>query len=472
MHSYNFLPFLILPLSLFLASCASQIDPNIERGSDYNYQEGLPEVRISATGFVDEQRDSQLRISIEVVKGSLIYKSDNDSMFGGVTLDIQIINRGNSDNVIQSEQVKKEVISDDDRVSTTRDPLRHEMTVPVEPGEYEVAVTAVDQNSQKTITQTARAEIPAIEEGAYNLSSIQMYGKENSEGVWHPLNTYDVRGRIDSLRFEFQIITDETDEPMTINSSLVRFESDTSHNRSMDSRNYSPSSIEYKGIEYDDVTEIESGQRKLIDYGSIFIEYKFPQQERGNYRFEVEAQKEGDEVIFKARDFGVKSRNYPAIQSAREMARPLVYLMGRDEYEELLEISDPDSLKNEIDRFWLRNVGNMSKAKQVIQMYYQRVEEANKQFSNFKEGWKTDTGMIYVLFGPPWYVERHVDQMQWFYSYNRQDPEYSYNFFQPKMRNRYYPFYHYLLRRSNSYYQIQYRQRSLWLNGLILTQQL
>lgn len=463
---------LSLLLLFLVGACASQSDPNIERGSGYNYEEGLPEMRVSAMGYIDERNQPHLRVSIEVVKGSLIYKSENDSLHGEVDLDIQIISRSNADNIIESERVTKKASGEDDSITNTRDMIRHEFTVDVEPGEYEVVVTAIDRNSQKEITQTATAEIPQIDTGAYMLSSIQMYGKMNSEGTWQPINTYDVKGKMDSLRFEFQIISDRTDEPMTINSALIRFRSDTSYNRPMDSRDYSPSSIEYKGIDYDNPTVIQTSQRKLTDYGSIFIEFKFPQQERGNYRFEVEARKRGDETIFKARDFGIKSLNYPAIQTAKELARPLVYLMKKGEYERLMNISDPDSLKNEVDRFWLRNIGNKSKTRQVIRMYYQRVEEANKQFSNFKEGWKTDTGMIYILFGPPWYVERHVDQMQWFYSYNRQDPEYTYSFFQPKMRNRYYPFYHYVLRRNNAYYQIQYRQRNLWLNGLILTRQL
>src|SRR5699024_3055691 len=104
----------------------------------------------------------------------------------------------------------------------------------------------------------------------------------------------------------------------------------------------------------------------------------------------------------------------------------------------------------------------------VIKMYYERVEEANKQFSNFKEGWKTDTGMIYILFGPPWYVEQHLDQMIWSYAYNRNDPEYNYRFHQPKLQSEFYPFISYLLRRNQYYFQIQYQQLQLWLSGQIL----
>jgi|AntDeeMinimDraft_5_1070356.scaffolds.fasta_scaffold47367_1 hypothetical protein len=49
-------------------------------------------------------------------------------------------------------------------------------------------------------------------------------------------------------------------------------------------------------------------------------------------------------------------------------------------------------------------------------------KKPTSNFFNFKEGWKTDPGMMYILFGPPWYVDRRLDQMQWSYSYNRSDP--------------------------------------------------
>jgi hypothetical protein len=42
-----------------------------------------------------------------------------------------------------------------------------------------------------------------------------------------------------------------------------------------------------------------------------------------------------------------------------------------------------------------------------MEQYYARVEYANKHFSHFMEGWRTDMGMVYIMFGPPSNVERH-----------------------------------------------------------------
>lgn len=288
---------------------------------------------------------------------------------------------------------------------------------------------------------------------------------------WQPVTTYTVPGRVDSLMFIFQATNASTENPLTVNASLVRFSSDTSIARPMHYTTYSSSSLGYQGIEYDEETVIQESQRTLRQKGSVFIEFRFAQQERGNYRFRV-ASAEEDSELFKARDFGVKSTNYPALKTAQELAQPLAYLMNEDDYEDLMSISDSDSLKEAIDRFWLKNIGSKNKAQNVLKMYYQRVLEANKQFSNFKEGWKTDRGMMYVLFGPPWYIDRRFDQVQWSYAYSRNDPDKNFVFFQPELRSEFFPFDHWILRRNQRYFNTQYQQRQLWLSGLILERQI
>jgi hypothetical protein len=96
------------------------------------------------------------------------------------------------------------------------------------------------------------------------------------------------------------------------------------------------------------------------------------------------------------------------------------------------------------------------------------VEEANKQFSNFKEGWKTDPGMIYILFGPPLYYDQYIDRMAWFYSYDRGDLRESFYFDKPKIRHPSYPFDNFILMRDFYYDSVEYQQQQIWLSGLIL----
>ncbi|MGK7369195.1 MAG: GWxTD domain-containing protein, partial [Candidatus Halalkalibacterium sp. M3_1C_030] len=348
----------------------------------------------------------------------------------------------------------------------------YDKRIPVDPGTYDINVTVIDRNSGKQLTRQTQTFIPDPNNSVQNLTNIQLLGKRVGETNWAPITTYDVQGDLDSLMFRLQVTNNTSEEPMAVNARLLRFESDTTIARPMYYNGYSPSSIQYKGIDYDEEEVIQSNRRVLTQPGSVLIEYKFGEQPRGNYRFDVQTDEDEDNQLFKARDFGVKSKNYPSIKSARELARPLHYLMNEKEYDKMMDIQDDDSLKQAVDRFWLKNLNSKNRAKQVIQMYYQRVEEANKQFSNFKEGWKTDLGMVYILFGPPWYVDQSLNRMRWSYSYNRDDPDYNYLFETPKLKSEFYPFQNYLLQRNQYYFNVQYQQTQLWLTGQILRRSL
>lgn len=450
-------------------SCTRSANPDIERGSDYQYRPGYPEVRFSAIGFLNEDNQPSINLAADIVYGSLIFKESDGVQTAQMAIDVRFVSQDEGGNTVDSEHYDITIEKEDEGIINSQKSYIFEERVDVPAGKYKVYFTVTDKNSDKKVTRTAETSIPNPANNQIDLTDIRMLGKDmDSESPqWFPITTYDVAGRMDSLMFIFQATNNDSDQPLSINAELLKFKSDHSIARPMYFNNYSPSSIEYKGIDLSEETVIQQSQRKLLEEGSVFIEFRFAQQDRGNYRFEVRSDKEEDE-LFKARDFGVKSQNYPAIKTAEELARPLAYLMDEDQYENLMEISNPDSLKEAIDRFWLREIGNKNEAINVLKLYYQRVEEANKQFSNFKEGWKTDPGMMYILFGPPWYVRERLDEMQWSYSYNRDDPERSFYFFQPKLQSEFYPFEHYLLRRDQFYFNIEYQQRELWLTGLIL----
>jgi len=470
MRRFLYLCMPVLALILF-SSCARTYNPDIERGSNYNFRKGHPEVRLSAIGFLDEEDRPHINIAADIVYGSLIYKKRGDKQRANVALEIQIVDRENPENLVKTHRANLVMEEESSDIIYSQDVFVFEKSIPVAPGDYQINLTVIDQNSSKQTTRVSTTFIPDPSNEISNLTNIRMLGKrsDGSSNEWLPVTTYDVPGKLDSLRFVFQVTNNKREEPLTIDVRMIKYQSDTSVARPMHYNNYSPSSITYKGIEYDRSEIIQSNRRVLSQAGSVLIEYKFPQQDRGNYRFEVNTNESSGNSLFKARDFGIKSPNYPSIKTARELAQPLIYLMGEDDHEKLMAIKDSDSLKQEIDRFWLKHIGEKSRAKSVIELYYERVEEANKQFSSFKEGWKTDTGMMYILFGPPWYVDQRLDLMTWSYAYDRQNPYYNYLFRRSKLRSEFYPFDNYILQRNQQYFNIQYQQIQLWLTGIILT---
>ena len=93
------------------------------------------------------------------------------------------------------------------------------------------------------------------------------------------------------------------------------------------------------------------------------------------------------------------------IQSSR-------YITSRKEYERMGNAADP---KAALDAFWL-NCGNEKEASAtLIATYYGRVEEANPYFSGVHPGWRTDRGMVHIVFGVPNKVRRGSDSEWWIY---------------------------------------------------------
>ena len=103
---------------------------------------------------------------------------------------------------------------------------------------------------------------------------------------------------------------------------------------------------------------------------------------------------------------------YPKIIIQRQLLYPLRYLTMREEY---YAMDTAKNTKKAVDQFWLDCSGSQERAREVIRYFYNRVEAANKLFATEKEGWKTDRGMIYLIFGPPANVYRNVDSESWIY---------------------------------------------------------
>jgi GWxTD domain-containing protein len=103
---------------------------------------------------------------------------------------------------------------------------------------------------------------------------------------------------------------------------------------------------------------------------------------------------------------------YPRLTSPEVMIEPLAYLASQDELAELRSAPKP---KAALDEFWIKCGGNIDKARELIRIYYTRVMYSNYYFTSYKEGWRTERGMIYIIYGPPDRVYKTIDGESWGY---------------------------------------------------------
>lgn len=159
---------------------------------------------------------------------------------------------------------------------------------------------------------------------------------------------------------------------------------------------------------------------------------------------------------------GVADR-YPRYTYPQQLSRPLIYMSTNQEINDLRTGAES---KRSLDRYWLAiSNGNQQTAKRSIAAFYRRVERANDLFTSYKEGWKTDRGMVYIIMGPPTRVNRSKDREVWVYTKrNSQFSEINFTF---NKRNNQFVEDHYELARFVEFQPIWYPAVEAWRNGEI-----
>ena len=73
------------------------------------------------------------------------------------------------------------------------------------------------------------------------------------------------------------------------------------------------------------------------------------------------------------------------------------------------------SVRKAVERFWLDAAGSKDRARSAIRAYYERVENANRYFTSFVEGWRTDRGLVHIIFGTPNTIHKTAQGEAWIY---------------------------------------------------------
>lgn len=184
---------------------------------------------------------------------------------------------------------------------------------------------------------------------------------------------------------------------------------------------------------------------------SLYYQFNY----EGVYFFQTDTSKEDGLALL---NFGTR---YPRVQEVQQLIEPLVYLTNSIEFAELKKAKNQ---KLAVDNFWLEKAGNTEKARELIRVYYNRVYFANYYFTSYKPGWKTDRGMIFIIYGPPQSVKVTPTQEKWVYYKNNYTTTVTFTFdhnptpFSPDV---------YTLQRSDSYDSFWRAAVDTWRKGNI-----
>lgn len=103
---------------------------------------------------------------------------------------------------------------------------------------------------------------------------------------------------------------------------------------------------------------------------------------------------------------------FPSLRKIHELIPPMKYITTEAEYRTLKRSNKP---KRTFDEFWINTYGTKFRARNAIRKYFKSVEYANQYFTNIKEGWKTDRGLLLIIYGTPMELYRTDLGETWVY---------------------------------------------------------
>jgi len=176
---------------------------------------------------------------------------------------------------------------------------------------------------------------------------------------------------------------------------------------------YSKSSKPELKIQY----ELRDFRNRLVQSGKFryrrngertrfYIPFKTKELMLGNYSLLVKVN-DGEHKTKITQPFRTRMTSLPlTINNLDEAINQLIYIANKSEIEKMKKAPEKEK-RRLFKEFWKKHDPTPgTETNELMDEYYRRVAFSNAHFSSFQEGWKSDMGMIYIIFGPPNDVER------------------------------------------------------------------
>ncbi len=257
-------------------------------------------------------------------------------------------------------------------------------SVDVDPGEYKMLLAVTDLETRKMSRQTVKVRVQDFYREKMSISDI-LYADSLSLDLQGNVTVYPhvhtPRKRAGSLFGYFYIYTRE------------------------DNGNYSVT-VKIKKVRAKKVFE---DTRVFLREGPatpIVIAIPDSQLSHGTYALEIKVKDRKYKATLKD-EFTIYWQGRPVTEEDLIMAiRQLRYIASPSDYKRMLKARGAGR-RQAFEQFWQqRDPSPGTERNELMDEYYRRVEYANANFRDMKDGWKSDRGMVYIMLGEPNEVNR------------------------------------------------------------------
>ena len=152
-------------------------------------------------------------------------------------------------------------------------------------------------------------------------------------------------------------------------------------------------------------------QKTVIERSGKFtpVSIKLPNADlsHGRYQIRIEVKGDGQKAVAE-RPISLHWEGIPAtVADLDEAVEQLRYIAKKDEVSKMKDA--PSEKRRQVFlEFWRsKDPTPGTDENELMNQYYERIQYANHNFGSFSTGWKSDMGMVYVIFGPPNDIERN-----------------------------------------------------------------
>ena len=449
---------LLLLLVAGMAACSGSA-PAVRQyaGLSTSFEPGIPAFDAQARPAL-EGGQRGIRVDVRTPEIALVFRRNEGALTARVEWLVRLLDEtGNQ--VLVERSGRNTILKGTDRGPSLFRTASYSAFLPVSAGDYVIEIVLEDLTSGKTERRMLAIELPARNQPLVVTELLL----ETVAGS--PVVGIQVPDTIGVLKSVFYL-TGNITRPVRIHTLLVRLDVDTT--TALPPFWTGPISgslrmnIEVSDTLYSNVRTESRGPLSRI-------EEIFPLVDSGIYRVEVEIEDlytEGSPPAVELTRYIIfRSSNFPAVSEFSGLIPPLIYLAEAGEWDELRSSIGTDDARGRFDGFWGRYMSDRQRASEAVRTYFSRVEGANLRYSDFKEGWKTDRGMIYILMGEPLFIERTLDAEIWYYAYDDGRGERTFRFNRALMSDTPEVIKHFLLERRSEYERFWRRTTERWRRG-------
>lgn len=274
----------------------------------------------------------------------------------------------------------------------------NEVSFSLVPGKYTLIIAVLDLDTKKKNIRKETVEISDFYKQSFALSNINIIEQEftNEQGVVNKISSID--GTVSDTSPEFTISFDILSDG-------------------------GRAKITYKIFSIDGKVIFKETVLDTLTAGICHKRYNISRENLKYSKYKIAVTVEmGNEKVSRDRIFQLRWLGMSKLIDDLDLAIEQVkYIASGKDIKKIKKASDEDK-KEKFIKFWKHlDPTPGTEENELMNEYYRRVRYANEHFSGFLEGWKTDMGMIFILFGPPDDIERYPFELDskpfevWYY---------------------------------------------------------